>query len=177
MIKSRYSWSEAGLIMCEWPKVRLKLYTYYILSLFYLPSTTTYTYNLYLPRVEMYKQTNNLQTNNCLNVICPFSTHHVFIFYVWIMSFWQVIKFWNWRRILKCLLTSLFFAGSKRRTNCSAIVKSKSPNLFYINIEGASKFISQQIKQTQKKFFYIWYQFQQSTPCPNDMIYTFGNML
>ena len=108
------------------------------------------------------------------NHFCWTSDHNASCFCqlcVWIMSFGRVVEFWNWRRILKCLFTFLFFAGSKIRTNCSAISVLKSPILIYILKAPQNTFHSNIKKHNNKNLCDIRHKFQHSTPCPNDMIY------
>ena len=79
-----------------------------------------------------------------------------------IMSFLQVVEFWNWRQMLKYLFTFLFTARSKRRVNhCASFVMPQ--NAFHSIIR----------KTQQQQQFDIQHQFQHSAACPNDMIHTY----
>ena len=74
-----------------------------------------------------------LRTSGFRNVEEERGNQASFTIKVWIMSFGWVVEYWNWRQILKCLFTFLFFsAGCKNRTNCSGGFLMKSPNLFYV---------------------------------------------
>ena len=88
------------------------------------------------------------------------------IVYLWIMSLGRVVEFWNWHQILKCLFIFLFFAGSKRRTKCSAVFLLKSPTLFYTLKVPQNTFHS-----NIKKIFWYSTSQHQLTTCPNDMIH------
>ena len=78
-------------------------------------------------------------------------------FNVCIMSYWQVVKWWNWCQIF---IYFFDFCWIKKKDEslckfCFEITKS------FLNLEGAPKFNSQQKKKQEK-----------TNLCPNDIIHT-----